>query len=101
MNVAATLTNIGTQLKFIDEGDSLPMAFHVAGAWEPDPHYLMTAEGVYPKTGLAALHVGGQWRPMDALSLRVGYRTDTLKGLSPLAGFSTGLGLNVWGQEFA
>jgi hypothetical protein len=35
------------------------------------------------------------------VSLRVGYRTDTLKGLSPLAGFSTGMGLHIWGQEFA
>ena len=37
---------------------------------------------------------------MGAVSLRVGYRTDTLKGLSALAGFTTGIGLHLWGQEF-
>ena len=33
------------------------------------------------------------------IALRVGYRTDTLKGLSDLAGFTTGIGVHVWGQE--
>ena len=35
------------------------------------------------------------------MSLRLGYKTDTLKGLSALAGLTAGLGLHVWGQEFA
>jgi hypothetical protein len=45
--------------------------------------------------------VGGQWRPIEMVSLRMGYKTDTLKGLSPLAGLTAGLGLHFWGQEFA
>ena len=35
------------------------------------------------------------------LALRAGYRTDTLKGLSALAGYTAGLGVQVWGQELA
>ena len=35
------------------------------------------------------------------ITLRTGYRTDALKGLSPLAGFSTGIGVNVWDVELA
>ena len=101
VQLGASLVNMGTQLKFISEGDSLPAAFKVGGAYQPNSHYLMSAEGVYEKNGLASFHFGNEWRPIEMVSLRAGYRTDTLKGLSPLAGFSTGLGLHVWGQEFA
>jgi len=101
VQLGATVVNMGTPLKFLSEGDSLPMAFKVGGACQPNARYLVSAEGVYEKNGLASFHTGAEWRPMEIVSLRVGYRTDTLKGLSPLAGFSTGLGLHVWGQEFA
>jgi hypothetical protein len=101
LSLAATLTNLGTKLKFIDEGDSLPLAFHVGGAYEMSSHFLFSAEGVYPKTGLGSFHVGGAWRPIESMSLRVGYKTDTLKGLNALAGFTAGIGLHVFGQEFA
>ena len=33
--------------------------------------------------------------------LRAGYRTDTIQGLSPLAGLTTGVGILAWGQELA
>ena len=101
VQVGASVVNVGSQLKFISEGDNLPMAFKLGGAYQPTSHYLMTAEGVYERNGLASFHTGGQWRPLEAVSLRVGYKTDTLKGLSPLAGLTAGLGLHFWGQEFA
>src|SRR5258708_23176197 len=101
LTLAATLTNLGTQLKFLSEGDDLPMAFHIAGAYQPTSHWLVTLEGVYPKTGLASAHIGGAWRPIEMLAIRSGYKTDTVKGLSALAGYTLGMGLNVWGQEVA
>ena len=101
VTLGASLTNVGSKLKFISDGDSLPMAFHLGGAWEPNAHWMVTSEVVYPKTGLASFHLGGEWRPMDRLSLRMGYRTDTVKELSALAGYSAGLGVNVWGQELS
>jgi len=33
--------------------------------------------------------------------LRAGFRTDTVSGLSPLAGLSTGMGITLWGQELS
>jgi hypothetical protein len=101
VQLGASLVNMGSQLKFISEGDSLPMAFKLGGAYQSNSHYLVSAEGVYEKNGLASFHTGAEWRPIEMVSLRAGYRTDTIKGLSPLAGFSTGVGLHVWGQEFA
>jgi len=95
------LVNMGSSLKFLTDGDSLPMAFKVGVAYRPNTHFLVSSEGVYEKDDVASFHTGAEWRPIEMLSLRMGYRTDTLKGLSPLAGFSTGLGLHMWGQEFA
>src|SRR5437879_2113058 len=101
LTLAATLTNLGSKLTFLNEGDPLPLAFHLGAAYQPSARWFMTTEGVYPKTGLASLHLGGEWRPLELIALRVGYRTDTTKELSVLAGFTTGLGLEVWGQELA
>jgi len=101
VQLGASVVNVGTKLKFISEGDDLPLAFKLGGAYQPSSHYLLTAEGVVPKTGLASFHTGAQWRPLEAVSLRAGYKTDTLKGLSPLAGLTAGMGLHLWGQEFA
>jgi hypothetical protein len=99
--LGASVVNAGTQLKFLSEGDSLPLAFKVGGAYEPTSHYLGTADVVFPKNTVPSLHLGAQWRPLEAVSLRMGYKTDTLNGLSPLAGFTAGLGLHFMGQEFA
>ena len=101
LTIAATVMNLGSKLKFLDEGDSLPLAFHLGAAYNLNPQWLFTGEVVYPKTGLASFHMGSEWRPLDLLAVRLGYRTDTVKELSPLAGLSAGMGLNVWGQELA
>jgi hypothetical protein len=101
LRLAGVLTNVGTKLTFIDQSDPLPLAFHLGAVYAMKYHVTLAAEGVYPQTGLASFHTGLQWAPMDPISLRVGYRTDTLKGLSPLAGFTTGIGLNIWGYELS
>jgi hypothetical protein len=101
LTLAATLTNMGTKLKFISEGDSLPSAVHLAAAYQPTSHWLVTTEGVYELNGLPSIHFGGEWHPIEMIALRAGYRTDTTKELSALAGFTTGVGIQVWGQELA
>jgi len=101
LNFAATVDNIGSKLKFVSANDSLPLAFHLGGAYQMTSYALLAVEGVYAEEGLASFHAGGEWRPLDLIALRVGYRTDTIKGLSALAGFSTGLALDFWGQEFS
>jgi hypothetical protein len=99
--LAATVTNVGSDLKFLQGGDSLPLAFRLGAALRPAHAWTVSADGVYRRNGLASFHVGGRWQPLEMLSLRTGYRTDTVKGLSALAGFSTGIGVDLWGQELA
>jgi len=101
LTLAATLTNLGTKLTFLSEGDSLPLSAHFGAAYRPNNSLQLTAEGIYRKTGLASGHAGVEWRPMPMIALRGGYRTDTTKGLSPMAGLTTGIGLEVWGQELS
>jgi hypothetical protein len=101
LSLAAAVTNVGSKLTFLNAGDSLPMAVHAGAAYRLNPRWMITTEGVYPKTGMGSFHLGGQWRPMDAVFLRAGYKTDTLKGLNALAGLTTGFGIQAWGQELA
>ncbi|HVO33566.1 MAG TPA: PorV/PorQ family protein [Elusimicrobiota bacterium] len=101
LRLAATLTNLGSKLTFLSSGDSLPLSFHLGGAYTLNPQWMFAAEGVYAGTGLASFHAGSEWRPIESVSLRVGYKTDTLDGLSPIAGLTVGMGLHLWGQELA
>ena len=101
LKLAGVLTNVGTKLTFLDQSDPLPLAFHLGAVYATKYHLTLAEEGVYAQTGLASYHTGLEWAPVAHLALRLGYRTDTLKGLSPLAGLTTGIGLNVWGCEFS
>ncbi len=99
--LAATVTNIGSPLTFIDQSDSLPMAADVGISYSPAHHWNLSLDGVYQKTGMASAHAGVEWRPITVIALRAGYRTDTLRDLSALAGVSTGLAIHVLGQELS
>jgi len=94
-------TNMGTKLTFLSDGGTLPLAAKVGAAYQLFNSLLISLQGDYPKTGLASGHLGVEWKPIEMIALRAGYRTDTTKGLDAMAGLTTGLGINVWGQELA
>jgi len=100
--LAATVTNLGSKLTFVDQGDSLPLAFHLAAAYQASRSWLLSVEGLrrWPADRFDG-RVGAEWRPIPMVALRTGYRSDTTDQLSALAGFTVGLGLQLWGQEFA
>ena len=101
LQFAATLMNAGTSLTFLNQGDPLPLALHLAGAYEPRKDTTLSLEMVVPRGNAPSVRMGAQWLPIPDVALRMGYRTDALKGLSPVAGFSGGLGVTVWNQELA
>jgi hypothetical protein len=101
LTLAAAMQNVGGKLSFLSESDPLPSAFHVAVAYRPSLRWTVALEGVYARTGLASGHLGLEWRPVERISLRTGYRTDTVKGLSALAGYTAGLGLHFLRHEIA
>jgi hypothetical protein len=99
-SIGAVVANMGTRLKFIDSSDPLPLAVRLGGALRLTSAVLVAAEGVYRKEGPAGGHFGAEWQPIELIALRTGYRTEATKELSALAGFSTGLGIRVFGTEF-
>lgn len=101
ITLAATLSNLGSKLKFLNDTSSLPLTGRLGGAYEPNHHWLLALQGDFPKSGSASAHMGVQWRPIEMVSLRAGYKTDTTKELGAMAGVTTGIGLNFWGQEFS
>lgn len=101
LKLAATYTNLGSKLTFSSQDDSLPEAFHLGAAYQIQNHLRTTLEGVYSKTGLVSGRFGAEWTPIEAISLRAGYRTDTTNQLSAMAGMTVGLGVHVFGQEFS
>ena len=101
LTLAAVLTNVGTKLTFLNDSNSLPLTFKAGLAYRPARQWTTLLEGWYEKTGEKSAHLGLEYRPLPLLQLRMGYRTDTLKELSPLAGLTAGMGLELWGQEFA
>jgi hypothetical protein len=101
LRLAAVVSNLGTPLTFISAKDDLPLAYKAGAAYAPDKHWLLALEGVYRKAGASGVHAGIEWSPLDLLSIRAGYETERTKELSALAGFSTGIGLHVWGQELS
>jgi hypothetical protein len=100
--LGATVTNLGTKLTFIDQNDRLPSAFHVATAYQPNNQWTVTGEVLrsWPEDRFDG-RAGLEFKPMDAVALRTGYRSDTVTQNTALAGFSVGLGLQMWGQEFS
>jgi hypothetical protein len=101
IQLAATVTNIGNKLSFLNDDSSLPLTGRLGAAYEPTRHWLLAAEGDYAKTGLLSGHFGIQWRPIEMISIRAGYKTDTTQELGAMAGLTAGLGLTFWGQEFS
>jgi hypothetical protein len=101
LSLAATVTNMGNKLTFLNDNSSLPLAGHLGLAYEPTHRLLISLEGVYPKTGVTSGHIGVQWKPLSAVALRAGYRTDTTKELGAMAGPTIGAAVEAWGQELS
>lgn len=100
LSLAAVAANIGGKLKFLSQGDDLPRNYRAGAHFTPIREVSLVEETVYSATGLLSARFGIEGRPLPALAVRVGYRTETTPGLSALAGLTTGVGLTVWGQRF-
>ncbi len=101
LRFSTVVTNLGSKLKFIEQGDSLPLAVKAGVAYQPKSTWQLALEGVYRKSGLASAHAGGEWQPIPVFCLRTGYKTDTTTELSAIAGLTVGMGITLWGQELS
>lgn len=97
---AAVAANLGGKLKFLQQADELPQNYRLGVHLAPIAQLSLVQETVYDRTELLSGRFAAEWRPLDALAVRAGYRTDTARRLSALGGLTTGVGLKVWGQRF-
>jgi hypothetical protein len=100
LTFGAAVTNLGKKLTFIREGDSLPTAYRVGATWRPFKNYQFSLDGIHRLSGLNSVHTGVELFAGDLFSARFGYSTERTRQLSAMAGFSAGMGLHIWGQQF-
>jgi hypothetical protein len=95
--VGASVTNVGTGLKYIRTRDDLPAAVRLGAAYDVRSLNLMLAADVvkYLDRDVDA-GVGAEWRPIELLKLRVGYRS---QGDDVDEGLTAGIGFNLAGLE--
>jgi hypothetical protein len=101
VTMAAVLTNVGTKLTFINQGNPLPTALHIGMAYQVENHWSLSAEGVAYKSGAASAHLGFEYRPIPMASLRVSYRTDGPQNTSAMTGVAAGIGIQFNGMDFS
>lgn len=99
VTLAAVAANLGGKLKFLRDADDLPENYRLGVHVAPVPALGFAAEAAYARSKLLSGRFGAEWRPVGAIAVRAGYRTETARGLSALAGLTTGVGLTVWGQR--
>lgn len=88
LRFGATAMRVGTGAG----GGNSPTDLRLGAAWVPS-NGVVALEFHKPLDDVPSVVVGGEWTPMDYLSVRAGYRARIGgDGLSAIAGFSAGLG---------
>lgn len=101
VGLAVVAANLGSKLKFVDEGDALPSAIKLGGYYRLNTPWLFALQATRQQhTGLTSAQTGIEWTPGGVLSLRAGYRTETSRELSSSGSWTAGVGLHLAGQQF-
>lgn len=98
--ISAVAGNLGAKLKFLNDADRLPANLRVGTLFSATRAWDFVAEGEFSREESAAARVGAEWRPVPLLALRAGYHGDARSNVPGLSGFTTGVGLEAYGQRF-
>ncbi len=109
----ASLVNFGTRVKFEEESFSLPLKFKAGAAANfPSPGLLLALDLEFPDDGPAAARAGVEYKGLDSIALRLGYKTtasgqrdailgrgfgDSASGVAGMYGFFAGAGFEYAG----
>ncbi len=97
------LQNIGGKMKYLAEGDPLPLNLKIGTAYRPGTNLIIAADADMPSDNALSFGLGGEYGVQldDGLivSGRAGYNS-RLKDLGGLAGFTVGAGANEDGVSF-
>lgn len=96
LSLGLALQNIGTKMKYIDEGDSLPLNIKLGGAYKVMENLLVTADISAPSAGAITISGGSEYRHSIneslSASVRAGYNTKN-KDTGDLTGITAGAGV--------
>ncbi len=95
LRLALTVTNLTGELKFHNEGESLPRTIKAGSALNLTNNLIGTLDVSLPKDNKAYAGIGTEFKiPTNsfALALRAGYNTRTQSDISGFNGFSMGVG---------
>lgn len=97
LTIGASVTNLGTGLKFIRTRDDFPIMVRLGAAYQIPRYRLLVAADVVKSIDRDIdAGAGIEWRPIDMLKLRAGYRT---QGDDVGEGLTAGIGFNFAGLE--
>ncbi len=77
-SLGASLVNFGTKVKFEEESFPLPLKLKIGAASNfASPRLLLALDAEFPNDGPFALRAGAEFKGLDGIALRLGYRTTT------------------------
>lgn len=89
--IGMTARNFGTKMQFINENYELPSSVDLGIGYEWKS-LLMGLDVWLPMHSIASVHIGGEYSYRDLVTLRVGYKTNTIESLNAFAGLCLGAG---------
>jgi hypothetical protein len=111
-SLGAALVNFGTKVKFEDESFPLPLKLKIGASASFRSRLLLAVDAELPDYGPAAARAGAEYRGLEGIALRFGYRTtssaqrdailgkgfgDSVSGVSAMYGFFAGVGFEYSG----
>jgi hypothetical protein len=94
LTLGASLTNAGQGLKFLRDRSDLPITGRLGAAYNFG-RVTIASDLVYAEEDNLEGTVGAEWRPVEMLALRAGYKSQAADDLGE--GLTAGLGLNFSG----
>jgi len=98
---AAVVANAGQRLRFLTSQDTLPLTYRIGAAYHPVPSWTVALEGAKQVDGLVSGHTGVEYETPFGFSFRTGYNTERTRELSAFAGFSLGVSMLIYKQDFS
>ncbi len=92
LTLGASVTNLGQGLKFLRDRSDLPVTGRVGAAYELG-RLLFVTDLTYTGSDDLEGMFGAEWKPVEMVALRAGYKTQTRSDLGE--GLTAGIGLTV------
>ena len=103
MKTALVVQNIGTEIKFVEKSDPLPLNIRIGISCKATDTLLLALDGGVPIDNDPNIHVGCEYTVKAIKNFpiicRMGYKTTTTSDLDAMSGLSGGLGLNIRGID--